>query len=508
LDNLESKAEFLYKEQKYPEALDIFLSLYRKSPKTEKYSIFCGNCFDALGDDGQAVRFYRQAAKINPVSKTALVALINIYYANEDYANAEKFARRLLKAEPNNISALLNLGNIAYCRSDWATALSYYERAYKENPSGYIAVINMANTCYDLGRYVKALNYAQLALKLYPSSVDAYIIVGNAYLEMDRYEKAEVNLLRALEFRQDNPWIYASLSRLYQKAENWEQALLMGWNAVLYAGKAQEDQHINFGYLLYECVDEKGKDMALEYAKRWQERFSDNPIVKYMAQAILNDQPLTKTDPSYLKTIFDQFAADFDTTLAGLEYQVPTYIADLIKEVYCRPIGKPTNWLDLGCGTGLCAQAVKPLLAWCRLDGVDLSAQMLHQAAEKKIYDKLYQSEIVAYLDTTQNRYQLMTAGDVLTYFGELHEVFDSAARVLTDNGLFVFSISENAQNKENYYLTPSGRFVHAQNYLINALKKSGFSIEKSERQPLRNEGDRVVYGWIVAARKVLIIQE
>lgn len=506
MDNLEAKAATLYKAQKYPEALDIYLSLYKKSPKTEKYSIFCGNCFDAMGNNDQALQYYKRATKLNPVSQIALNALANIYYSRGDYVNSEKFTSKLLENNPCDISALLNMGNIAYCRAQFAQALEFYEKVYRLNPSSYIAVINMANTCYDLERFVKALDYAKRALELYPSSIDAYIILGNSYLELGRVEKAETNLLRALEYRKDNPWIYASLSRLYQKAENWEQALRMGWNAVLYAGEAQEDQHINFGYLLYECVDETGNDTALNYAKKWQERFPSNKMVQYMAQAVLNEAPIEKADREYVEKIFDQFASDFEETLAGLEYQVPEYMAELIRRTYKKPLGLPCNWLDIGCGTGLCGQAAKTAVGWSRLDGLDISPKMLAKAKQKAIYDHLYQDEILHFLGENRTKYNLMTAGDVLTYFGELRGLFEAMSSSMADNGLFVGTISENNINKEAYFLLPSGRFVHARDYVLNVLKKTGFELVEMERKALRNEGDRVVYGWIVAARKVLTI--
>lgn len=506
LNNLETQAAFLYKEQKYPEALDIYLSLYQKSPKTEKYSIFCGNCFDAMGDESQAVRFYKKAARINPVSLEALTALANLYYHGGDYNSSEKFSLKILKKNPDNVSALLNLGNIAYCRGDYQNALDYYEKVYLNNKSSYIAVINMANTCYDLERYVKALEYAQKALEVYPSSVDAYIILGNSYFELGRNEKAESCLLRALEYRQDNSWIYASLSRLYQKSENWEQALQMGWLAVVYAGNAQEEQHINFGYLLYECADEKGREMALYYAQKWLSRFPDDKMVAYMAQAIISDKPIDKADIDYIRTIFDQFSTDFDSTLAGLEYQVPEYIALEIEKFYKKQLTKQCRWLDVGCGTGLCGVAAKPFVGWCRLDGLDISQKMLNQAKLKGIYDHLFCEEIVKFLTAGLYKYNLITAGDVLTYFGDLREVFEQIAANLCDEGLFICTISENTKNKEKFVLTPSGRFVHSQDYVSGLLKKCGYNVLSMDRKPLRNEGDRVVYGWVVTARKAMII--
>lgn len=506
MSNLEQKAAILYGEQKYPEALDIYLSLYQKNPKTEKYSIFCGNCFDALGDPEQAIRFYKKASRLNPVSVSSMIALSNIYYNKRDYKNAEKFCYRILKKFPDNASALLNLGNIAYCRNDFATALAYYEMVYQNNHASYIAVINMANTCFDLGRYVKALDYARKALKLYPSSVDAYIIRGNSYLELGKNEKAEKSLLRALEYRDNNPWIYCSLSRVYQKAENWEKALEMGWNAVLYTGDAQEDQHINFGYLLYECVDEKGYELAAEFAARWLSEFSGNKIVVYMANAILNEKKIKKADIDYLKKIFDAFAGDFDSTLESLEYQVPEHIAEAVKKFFHKEFWKCIRYLDLGCGTGLCAQAVKPIIGWSVVTGVDLSEKMLQEARQKFVYDRLAADEILNFVHREEKKFNLITAGDVFTYFGDLLKVLEGCAKVLTEKGLLVFTVSENFCNNDDYFLMPSGRFTHNSDYILKLLKKCGFNKLSMERKALRNEGDRVVYGYVAVAEKIMDI--
>ena len=79
MDVLERQADRLYDEKKYQEALDIYLSLVKKYPKAEKYSIYCGNCFDAIGQTDAAIRYYKKAAHINPVSTSSLLALSNLY---------------------------------------------------------------------------------------------------------------------------------------------------------------------------------------------------------------------------------------------------------------------------------------------------------------------------------------------------------------------------------------------------------------------------------------------
>ena len=508
MDILEKQADRLYDDKKYQEALDIYLSLVKKYPKTEKYSIYCGNCFDAIGDTSEAIRYYKKASKLNPVSTVSLLALANLYYNNEDYENAARFAHTIIKKFPDNASAKLILGNVAYCTKRYDEAFEYYNDVYQKNKNSYIALINMANTCYDLAKYVKAVDYATSALKLNPSSVDAYIILGNSYMELNKTEKAELNLLKALDFRSDNPWIYNSLSRLYQKSEQWEDALNFGWKSVLFAGEAQEAQHINFGYLLYECVDEKGVDIAASYAKKWKEAFPKNKMVQYMAAAVLEDKKTKKADALYVQKIFDAFADDFDETLVGLEYQVPGQIAEVIAAHFKKDFWRKTKYLDLGCGTGLCAEAVKPLIGLNTTTGVDLSEKMLEKSREKGIYHRLENKEIVEYLFAEKNSYQLVTAADVLTYFGDLRKIFEGVAKVLDLGGMFVFSISENILNDSDYAITPSGRFVHKLDYIMALLKKTGYGKVAQERKALRNEGDKVVYGSIIAAEKSMIIEK
>ena len=504
--SLEQTAAVLYGEQKYPQALDIYLSLYKKSPKTEKYSIFCGNCYDALGKPAQAIRFYKKASKLNPASTTSLMALANLYYQRGDYKNSEKFSLKALKAEPKNQSALINLGNIAYCLSDYEKSYKYYQAVYNENKASYIALINMANVSFDLKHYALALEHAGQALHLYPSSVDAYIIRGNAYLELGKFKKSEKALINALDLNNQNPWIYNTLSRLYQKLERWDEALAAGWKAVVLEKNAQDEQHINFGYLLYEYTAEKKGPLAQTYAAKWFEKYFDNELVTYMASAILSNKQLNRANAHYIAKLFDSFAADFDSTLAELDYQVPAQIAAALKKVYHLPFYTRARVLDLGCGTGLCAEKIKPALGWSNIEGVDLSEKMLKQAEAKGVYSALHQADILEYLKDLSPKYHLITAADVLTYFGDLKALFENITHALGQNGIFIFSISENMTDDSNYTLTPSGRFVHQPAYVLNLLKKCGCKPILSERKVLRTEGASLVYGYIIAARKEFII--
>ena len=95
-----------------------------------------------------------------------------------------------------------------------------------------------------------------------------------------------------------------------------------------------------------------------------------------------------------------------------------------------------------------------------------------------------------------------MVAADVWTYFGDLTKAFVRVWRSLTPHGLFVFTFSENQFNNEDYFMAPSGRFVHTYSYVERVLKSAGFKIISGERNILRNEAEIPVYGYVIVARK------
>ena len=64
------------------------------------------------------------------------------------------------------------------------------------------------------------------------------------------------------------------------------------------------------------------------------------------------------------------------------------------------------------------------------------------------------------------------------------------------------FSISKNTLNQSDYFLTPSGRFVHSITYVRRLLKYYGFEVIRQEEHVLRHEGAKEVEGVVVLARK------
>lgn len=502
MENLERQASLLFGNKEYDKAYEIYYLLFQGEPKNEKYAVFCGNCCDALGNKEKAIEFYNSALKINKRSEAALLNLSTIYYELKQYDTAADYAHQLLKLAPNNVAAWQNLANIAFCNANYDQALAYYQKMYDYNPNSYIAMINLANTYYCMNKYVLALEYAKKSLNKHPSSLTAHTIAGNALMAMSKYEKAVAMLLRAYELNHDAPETLNALSESYKALNDWENCLLFAWKFLKKQAPLQDSAHLNFGYLLYECYSEKSQELAQTFAAKWLKRFGDNKIVQHMSSALLDGNTLKESDAEFIKVTFNAFAPDFDSTLSDLEYQAPTLIYQALCNHLKTSLFTKYHIADLGCGTGLVGEKIKKFATSKGLIGVDLSEKMIEMAQTKQVYAKLICDDICHFLENTDYFFHVIVASDVWTYFGDLAKAFVRVSKSLLPDGLFVFTFSENSLNQKDFFLAPSGRFVHNPSYVERVLKSAGLKLLSIDRKILRNEAERPVYGYIVVARK------
>jgi predicted TPR repeat methyltransferase len=148
--------------------------------------------------------------------------------------------------------------------------------------------------------------------------------------------------------------------------------------------------------------------------------------------------------PSYVRTLFDQYAPRFDAALMeGLAYRGPERLLDAVARA--RALSAEAQFgtmLDLGCGTGLAGAAFRHQVR--HITGVDLSPGMIAQARAKGIYDRLETGELMEFLAAERAarwRYDLVIAADIFVYLFDLVPVVRSVANVLSPGGLFAFTV-------------------------------------------------------------------
>ena len=203
-----------------------------------------------------------------------------------------------------------------------------------------------------------------------------------------------------------------------------------------------------------------------------------------------------RADAGYVRTLFDQFAADYDTRMRGrLGYAAPSILRDLAQYLI-DPMGR-FGVLDLGCGTGLSGVAFKPIAH--RLDGVDLSPRMIEQARTLKIYDTLAVGDVEALPDMVRGPYDIVVAADVLVYLGDLSRLFAAVRARLKPDGLWLFTTERG--DAHDYESGPKRRYRHSEHYLRNQADTHGFDVSSLVECVTRYEAGEPVASWAAAFR-------
>lgn len=396
---------------------------------------------------------------------------------------------------------LLQKGNRHYLAGRYEQALKCYRKILRRHPFYLPALCNRANIFFFQKNYAAALADAGLMIAKFPERSCGWSLRGRTRLEQEDFAAAEADLQKALALAPEDFWNHNYLSQALQKNGHFETALEEAYRAVELSG-GEDSQHLNLAFAVYEISMENGREKVLPVLRKWRRNYAGNPIVEQSCSAFFGEENCRRCNPVYVEKVFDNFAAGFDEILASLEYDSPRRIAETVRGKMPLSSWQKYRILDLGCGTGLCGKCLDSLFKKRILTGVDLSAPMLEEARRKGVYDRLEKAEIEHYLSGRNDMFDLIVSADVFTYFGMLENVFSGVFSALKKDGFFVFSITRNTENENDFFLHPSGRFAHSRNYLEKTLEKCGFPTPDFVDSVLRREGGKEVRGWVVSARK------
>jgi predicted TPR repeat methyltransferase len=204
----------------------------------------------------------------------------------------------------------------------------------------------------------------------------------------------------------------------------------------------------------------------------------------------------------YVRALFDDYAPRFDRHLTkSLAYRGPELIADALRRACSKRLRdfRFGPALDLGCGTGLMAQALDGLCS--SVEGVDLSPRMLERAGRTKLYDALQEGELVSFLkERRAGEADLVVAADVFVYMAALDGAFREARRVLKREGLFAFTVQ--AHDGEGFILGADARYAHGEAYLRALAQATGFTIVILEQVSTREDRSVPVPGFLAVLQR------
>lgn len=193
----------------------------------------------------------------------------------------------------------------------------------------------------------------------------------------------------------------------------------------------------------------------------------------------------------YVAALFDDYAPRFDTHLTvALDYRAPEVLADALTRVS----GERTfrRALDLGCGTGLMARALKGRSR--EIVGVDLSGRMIDMARETGLYTRLDVAGCAEWLEEeASSSADIILAADVFCYIENLAPIFTQVHRVLEENGLFAFTIQ--TSQAEGIRVGSDLRVHHNPTVIHDLAGSAGLTLRHECAQSVRKDRGQPVPG-------------
>ena len=172
-------------------------------------------------------------------------------------------------------------------------------------------------------------------------------------------------------------------------------------------------------------------------------------------------------DSADLRPFYAQWAQSYDQEVGENGYVTPLRIAEALAR-HVKDLSIPI--LDYGCGTGVSGQAFQEA-GFLTIDGVDISAEMLKVAAQKKIYRRLEVFAPESGPNVKLGAYQIIAAVGVIDAGAAPLAVLDKMMALLAPKGLLVFSFNDHTLEDPAYdglvedYVNQGQAVLHLKEY-------------------------------------------
>lgn len=442
---------------------------------------------------------------------------------------------RAVRLDPDRAEAMTALAGALLMRQtprDIAEAIPLLEKAKDIGVPSASLQHHLGVAYLAAGRIDEAIEASSAAVQMISDFPAAHFNLALAYRARGQIEEARQGLLKAVELHSGYDQAWHALAMIDAEAGNWQRAAevfqividlkpdhLMAWrglaNALDQLGKPEQARSLLREASRHEAADliasfapvpaaiepspaSNASDRPSTAVRALERKLTPAPEASNLHMSLAawkNIVPPTQVPREKVLGLFEKYADRFDEHLRGnLGYRVPEMIAE--KVAATKPT-RPLDILDLGCGTGLCGQLLRPFAR--ALVGVDLAVAMVEKSKSRAVYDRVANSDLVEFLRESEQQFDLIVAADVFIYVGDLLPAFQAAPRILRPGGEIIFSVE--AAGGDRFQLQTTHRFAHSRPYLQRVATICGFELRTCDPINVRQEAGKPVQGYLATMK-------
>ncbi len=439
-----------------------------------------------------AQQLYDQVLAREPRDPNALNLLGMVHHQRGGEERAEALIRRAIAVAPNVPGFHVNLATVLLAQRRMDLAEEACRRAVALQRDYPEAHNNLAVALLGQGKIEAAMEEATRALRLRHHYPAARNNLGNAFRARSMYREAESCYRDALAQDPRHGEAQSNLAITMLSMNRREEAVAEAKRAIELRPN-HGGSHMTLGLALEELGR---KDEAIEIYRKVLAAKPEARALRFQLASLTGEATFDVAPPEFVAMLFDNYADTFDRHLVeGLRYRGPELVVEALRMAGARQ--HDAEIADIGCGTGLCGVLLRPMAR--HLVGVDLSSRMIGQARQRGVYDELFVDEIVAFLRVRFAAYDVITATDVLNYFGDLRAVLSAAAQALAVGGMFALTLEKH--DGDGFVLNPTRRYSHSIGYIRSLLADARLQEVSATEASLRQQGEEEVRAWVIMLR-------
>jgi predicted TPR repeat methyltransferase len=482
-------------EDKADEAMEYIQKAIHLQPKNPVLYLHLANIYKAQGFLDQSIEVLNQIITLDPNCISAYNNLGIMYYAQGKFPEAIKAYQTALEKQPDYVDAHYNLGLALIKNQELVAAIELYENLLKNAPKHFAARFHLACTLMKQEKLALAEQHFLIIQETHPYHFETQSNLATCFLKQGALTEAKKHYISALDISPQDTQILFNLGVINTQLGEIDSAI-QAYQRAIETNPDYFEAHNNLGAIF---IMKQNAGLALHHFKEALRLQPDNKAIRYTVDVLSKNQLLLAAPSDYITTLFDAYADHYDAHLVkALDYKVPELLYQAVTAVTPTPLNPTWDILDLGCGTGLSAAPFKTIAK--KLIGVDLSTKMLAEAKQKNLYNELITQDLVTFLSDKHSEYNLVLAGDVFVYMGDLDKIFSEVSTALKKDGLFAFNAEINS--REGFTTNQSGRFLHHQLYLDNLAEQYHFKIAYYKNVITRMQNNTPVYGHVYILKK------